>query len=135
MACHICKVLLLPSDTKYNLRDCNQITIRMQNWQYASACCQPSPSPHPTRYPIYLAMLYNNFPCPKQPVWSYISRTPISGEHYQAVLTRRRCFPLKNGITISTPHSDYPGQLILLKHGTVPLMQLLGAIILQFESL
>ena len=60
---------------------------------------------------------------------------PISGEHCQAVLTRGRCSPLKCGITISTPHSDYPGQQILLRHGTVPLMQLSGAIIPQFGSL
>ena len=54
--------------------------IRMKSWQYASACCQPSLLPHPTRYPIYLAILYNN-PCRMQPVWFSISEKPISGEH------------------------------------------------------
>ena len=137
LACHVCEVLLLPPHTE-RLAESTILgtTIRLQPGCRTGNTHPPASSPlafaAPHEVPNLFGDIVQQLPMPQAPVWSYISRTPISGEHYQAALTRRCCFPLKCGIINSTPNSDYPGQLILLRHGTVLLMQLLGAIILQF---
>ena len=84
-------------------------------------------APHEV-HPLFHSVV-QQLPMPQQPVWSYISKRPISGEHSQGTLTKRHLFPFECGTIISTHLSEHPGQLISLRHiAIIPLWKFIDSL-------